>query len=48
MGAGAQLPGVSQFFASELAVVLNCGRRTAGNLCCLCRSHHRLQTHARG
>jgi uncharacterized protein DUF222 len=27
-----ELPGVSQFFTSELAVVLNCGRRTAANL----------------
>src|SRR5918992_5516380 len=27
-----ELPGVSQFFTSELAVVLNCGRRTAAHL----------------
>ena len=27
-----ELPGVSQFFTSELAVVLNCGRRTAANV----------------
>ncbi|SDX34316.1 hypothetical protein SAMN05660209_00221 [Geodermatophilus africanus] len=27
-----ELPGVSQFFTAELAVVLNCGRRTAANL----------------
>ena len=26
------LPGVSQFFTTELAVVLNCGRRSAANL----------------
>src|ERR671911_1789841 len=27
-----ELPGVSQFFTSELAMVLNCGRRTAANM----------------
>src|SRR5215218_3941218 len=27
-----ELPGVSQFFTSELAVVLNCGRRSAANV----------------
>jgi hypothetical protein len=27
-----ELPGVSQFFTSELAMVLNCGRRTAANV----------------
>ena len=27
-----ELPGVSEFFPAELAVVLNCGRRTAANL----------------
>ena len=27
-----ELPGVSQFFTSELAVVLNCGRGTASHL----------------
>jgi hypothetical protein len=27
-----ELPGVAQFFTSELAVVLNCGRRTAANV----------------
>src|SRR5919107_1206039 len=27
-----ELPGVSQFFAAERAVVLNCGRRTAAHL----------------
>ncbi|WP_091150773.1 HNH endonuclease signature motif containing protein [Geodermatophilus africanus] len=27
-----ELPGVSQFFTAELAVVLNCGRRTAAHL----------------
>jgi hypothetical protein len=27
-----ELPGVSQFFTTELAMVLNCGRRTAANL----------------
>jgi hypothetical protein len=27
-----ELPGVSQFFTAEPAVVLNCGRRTAANL----------------
>ncbi|WP_175479527.1 hypothetical protein [Geodermatophilus siccatus] len=34
-----ELPGVSQFFTAELAVVLNCGRRTAANLA------HRAWTH---
>ena len=28
----AELPGVSQFFPTELSVVLNCGRRTASKL----------------
>ena len=30
--AGAELPGVSEFFPAELAMVLNCGRGTAANL----------------